>query len=257
MTDSILPEVSVVMSCYNAGKTVNKAIQSIIDQSFEEFEFIIVEDGSSDDTLSILTKWQKKDKRITIIINNKNLGLAGSLNKGIKASKAKLIARMDADDWAYPNRLQRQLCYMKDHTEVDILGSAVMRVDDHDRDLGINQLPENHESIVTRVFKKPLVYHPTIMIKRNVYESLGWYNEKLRWAEDADLWYRIYDEVRFHNLPDVLLRYRVKSRLNNWIIYNNLRIKAANLDKRGLLWKYSPYLLKDFVTMSLKRITNF
>ena len=254
MTD---PKLSVVMSCYNAQQTVQKAIESMLNQSFTEFEFIIIDDASSDNTLDILSQYQKQDKRITILANESNQGLSYSLNRGIQQARTPIIARMDADDISYSGRLQLQYHFMHDHPEVDILGTAVRYVDKSQKPVKTVSLPSEDRDIKKRVFRKTLVFHPTVMIRKEVYEQHGYYDPDLRWAEDADLWYRLYDKVIFHNLPDVLLDYTIKSKINHKILTNNLKVKWKNLNRRGETFRYMPLLIKEIFTLSIRRVKNY
>jgi len=147
------PIVSVVMSCYNASGTLDKAIKSILDQTYENFELVVVEDGSTDDTLERLQVIASDHARINLIINDENLGLAASLNKGISASSGKYIARMDADDVAYKERLERQVSFLEKNKDVDILGTGIMQVDKASKEIGVALLSEEHRAITNRVFK--------------------------------------------------------------------------------------------------------
>ena len=251
------PQVSVVMSCYNAEQTVEKAIESILNQSFKAFEFIIIDDASSDRTSDILLQYQKLDDRITLLTNEPNCGLSYSLNRGIKHAKTPLIARMDADDVAYSKRLQVQYDFMTTHKEVDLLGAAVRYVDEVGNPIKIVHLPSDDNAIKARVFKKTLVFHPTIMIKKDVYEKHGYYDPKLRWAEDADLWYRLYDRIVFHNLQDTLLDYTLKPKINRKILLNNLRVKWINLGRRNKRFKYLPILIMEIFTLFLRSVKNY
>lgn len=254
MTD---PKLSVVMSCYNAQPTVRVAIESILNQSFTEFEFIVIDDASSDNTLEILYQYQRRDKRITVLANESNQGLSYSLNRGIQQAQTPIIARMDADDISHSSRLRLQYDFMQDHPEVDILGTAVRYVDKSQNPVKIISLPSEDRDIKKRVFRKTLVFHPTVMIKKFVYTQHGYYDPNLRWAEDADLWYRLYDKVIFHNLPDVLLDYSIKSKINHKILTNNLKVKWKNLNRRGKTIRYIPLLIKEIFTLSIRRIKNY
>ena len=251
------PKLSVVMSCYNAQQTVQKAIDSILNQSFRDFEFIIIDDASSDLTSEILARYQQQDNRITILTNQSNQGLSYSLNRGIRYAKTPLIARMDADDIAYLSRLKEQFDFMHSHQEVDILGTAVRYIDESGKPIKAMQLPTENEAIKARVFKKTLVFHPTVMIKKQVFEQHGYYDPQLRWAEDADLWYRIYDKIVFHNLSQVLLDYTLKPQINRKILLNNLRVKWRNLNQRGLTIEYLPHLIKEIFTLLIRSVKNY
>ncbi len=251
------PAVSVVISCYNAQSTIIAAMDSLIDQSLRQIEIIVIDDASTDNTLDILNQYASKDARITILTNQVNRGLSYSLNRGIDATKSDIIARMDADDVSHLNRLKKQYDYMIAHPDIDILGSGVRYKDEQGHHIKDQILPSNHEEIIKRLFKKTLVFHPTIMIKKSVYQQYGNYDENLRWAEDSDLWYRIYDKVCFHNLPETLLDYTLKSNLNKKIVLNNLRVKWINLSKRGMVLSFLPYLLKDLITLGLRSVKNY
>lgn len=246
------PTVSVVMSCYNTEISVFEAVKSILDQSFSDFEFIIIDDGSSDSTNQILTDLSNQDDRITILENEENIGLAASLNKGIDHTKGKYIARMDADDFALPERLEKQVAFLNSHPEVDILGSsAYTRLQVHtDRTNEIN-MPSSHDAIVNRVFKKTMVLHPTIMVRSEVFD-IARYDPELRWAEDADLWFRIYDKVGWANLEEPLLIYTIKEGLTKKIVNANLSVIVKNLKKRGKLLCYLPYILRYFIEYNLR-----
>jgi len=240
------PRVSVVMSCYNAGGFLHQAVESILAQSYKDYEFIIIEDGSSDDTLSQIKSYT--DSRIIILENEKNLGLSASLNRGIEKAQGGYIARMDADDVAMVDRLEKQVNYLDQHKEVDILGTSVRLRSDVNKDVnGSINMPEIHDDIVKRIFRKTLVLHPTIMLRREVYEVHGIYDPELRWAEDTDLWDRIYDKVTWANLSEELLIYTQKKKLNWKIVSNNLKVKVTNLRRRGLLFKYSHVILLDIL----------
>ncbi len=249
-----VPQVSVVMSCYNASKTLAEATDSILKQTFRDFEFIIVDDGSADNTLEILKKYQQDDNRISIIANNHNLGLAASLNVGIKSAKALLIARMDADDIAFPNRLEEQVDFLRQYPNVDILGTGIIQMTQMGEKESSRLLPEHHTDIVKRIFRKPLVFHPTIMARKKIYDNLGMYDPDIRWAEDADLWYRIYDKATFHNLQKPLLYYRVKKQFKLRHAKHNLKVKIKNLRNRGLILRYSPQLVYDGINFCRKMI---
>lgn len=130
-------------------------------------------------------------------------------------------------------------------------------VNDKGDELSVKSLPEYHDDIIKRIFVKTLVYHPTIMIKKSVFQKYGYFDDALRWAEDADLWYRIYDKVRFHNLPQVVLKYTVKKALSWKVVSNNLVVKYRNLKRQGKLAWGLPILVRDSMIFSLKWIKNF
>jgi glycosyltransferase involved in cell wall biosynthesis len=252
------PALSVVMACYNEERYVSRAIRSILQQDFTDFEFIIVDDGSSDQSWKIIKTFSDLDDRIIPVQNKKNLGLAESLNRGIRLASTNYIARMDADDIALPSRFRVQYHFLENHPQVDILGSGAFLINkESGHSAGTVRLPERHEEIVSRAFKKTLVIHPSIMLRKQVFTEFGFYDPRLKWAEDADLWYRIYDQVHFYNLPQTLLFYSQKSSVNFRMIRINLYVKIKNLRRRNLLLKHLHILLKDAFVLSLRYIRNF
>lgn len=245
-------DIAILMACYNAEQTLKQAIDSILVQSHSNFIFIIVDDGSQDQSWNIVQSYAQSDPRILNVRNEQNIGLAGSLNRGLQLSQAKWIMRMDADDWSYPMRLEKQLKFVAKNPEIDILGCGIECIDKQGVSLGNRFLKEYHDDIIKDLFKKPLVYHPSILIRRSIFELYGSYDSKLKWAEDSDLWYRIYDKVKFHNLPEVLLKYRVKDSLNLKIIKNNLKVKYQNLKRRSMLYSHGKFLVRDLFIQSFK-----
>lgn len=252
-----VPEISVVMSCYNAAHTLEEAIQSILEQTFVDFEFIVINDCSTDGTAQLLERFATLDARIKLYTNSKNEGLAASLNTGIKLSKAKYIARMDADDISVKTRLENQLQYIIENSSVDILGSAIIQMDHDGKEKGILTLPGDHEEIVKRVFRKTMLFHPTLLIRKSVFDRYGLYDPNLRWAEDAALWYRIYDKVRFGNIQEPLLKYRIKKSLSAKQAWLNWRIKYTAIKRRGKTFKYFGVLAKDALTLTSKVVKYY
>lgn len=247
--------VSIVMSCYNAAGTLKRAVDSMIQQTYSDFEFIIVDDGSTDETLTILKEYQSEDERIILIVNDNNLGLAASLNKGIKKSKGEYIARMDADDESFLNRIEKQLLYLDQNRNIDILGTGIINRTADLNEVSKYILSQRHEDIITNVFKKPLVFHPTIMVRKEVFEEHGYYNPTVTWAEDADLWYRIYDKVTFHNLQEPLLYYTLKEKFKWRHAKHNILVKVDHLKRRKKLLSYTPQLMYDVLNFGRKMIS--
>lgn len=249
------PRVSIVMSCYDAAHTLRRAVDSMLQQSYSNFEFIIVDDGSTDETLVILKKYQIEDERIHLIVNENNLGLAASLNKGIKKSKGEYIARMDADDESLLHRLEQQVSFLDKQEHIDILGTGIVTRTAASKEVAKHVLPEIHRDIIANVFKKPLVFHPTIMVRKNIFEKHGYYDPAITWAEDADLWYRVYDKVRFHNLQEPLLYYTLKQQFRWRHAKQNILVKIDHLKKRNKLLMYAPQLMYDVLNFGRKMIS--
>jgi len=200
------PLISVVLSVYNAEKYLSEAIESILNQSYGNFEFIIINDGSTDRSLEIIKSYE--DVRI-ILISRENRGLAASLNEGIIKATGKYIARMDADDISFPERFEKQITFMEDNHEIGICGTAVIMFGEHINN-SLWRLARNDQAIRTELLFSSSLAHPTVMIRRALLiENELFYNEKFIHAEDIELWTRLEKYTKFANLKSPLLKYRV------------------------------------------------
>lgn len=186
-----IPLVSVIMSVYNNESTVKKCIDSLINQTYSNWELIVCDDNSTDNSKIILEALSSKDTRIRLICNNVNNGLASSLNRCLRKSRGKYIARMDADDINLEDRLKNQVEYLEKHPDCDIVGSS-MFVKNEKGIIGIRTNSDvlNRDSFL---HGSPF-FHPTVMVKRSVMNSLHGYNTKVYRSEDLDLWFRLYQE---------------------------------------------------------------
>lgn len=204
------PAISVVMSVYNSHEYLAEAIESIISQTFTNFEFIIINDGSSDSSLDIIKSYMRKDDRL-VLISRENKGLPVSLNEGIALAKGKYIARMDADDIALPERLQKQYNFMVSNPKVDVCGSFAQFIGASSR---VAKPYTTHKDIsIHALFACPMV-HPTVMAKKSFFSIL--YNVDYFKAQDYELWTRgITQGYVFANINQVLILYRVRPGANS------------------------------------------
>ncbi|HEY9770412.1 MAG TPA: glycosyltransferase [Coleofasciculaceae cyanobacterium] len=203
-----IPKVSILMCVYNGETYLSEAIASILKQSYTDFEFVIVDDGSTDSTRRILSDYAAKDERIVLIYNQHNLGLEKSLNKGLAATKGKYLVRQDADDISLPNRLQLQVDFLDTHPEVGAVGSSVEFIDRQGTVLGKQDIPEDHHSLQALLLINNYLWHSSMTIRRSLLQKLGGYNEQMLHAEDYDLWWRISCNSYLATLSDILLQYR-------------------------------------------------
>lgn len=240
-------KVSIIMSVYNDENTVETAIKSILAQKFSEFEFIIIDDYSTDTSLSIIQKKSKIDDRIKVVINEENKGLAASLNLGLNMAKSELIARMDADDFSLPDRILSQFNFLKENERVDILGTSANVVDEYGDIYDQYIFPENNQDIVDEMSILCPIIHPTVMFRKNIVQSVGGYNEDLRKGQDFDLWLRLKNVAIFSNLRTPLLEYYMpKKRPIKKIVYIFFQLIRTN-PTGWLPWKYLiKYLLMYF-----------
>ena len=196
--------VSIIMGAYNCESTLHEAIRSILDQTYGDWELIVCDDCSTDSTLKILNQYASKDKRIVVIKNKKNVGLAASLNHCLKYVKGNYIARMDSDDISVSTRLEAQVKFLDAHLEYDLVGTLMQNFDDY----GVKEVV-NHIEIPTKfdLPKGATFFHATVMMRKKVMETLNGYNiskHTIR-TEDVDLWYRFFAAgFRGYNIQEPL-----------------------------------------------------
>jgi glycosyltransferase involved in cell wall biosynthesis len=205
-----MPTISVIMPAYNAAGYIAQAIESILKQTFSDFEFIIIDDGSQDETLAVVERYSGIDRRI-LPIHWVHIGIARSLNMMLEGASGTFIARMDADDIAMPERLARQLEYLKDHPECAVVGTRVLCVDPDNVPICELFNVTEHDRIDCRhmEFRGSAIAHPSVLMRRGVIEDLGGYRVDTEPAEDIDLWLRIAERAHLANLPNVLMHYRL------------------------------------------------
>lgn len=202
-----MPKISVVMPVYNGGKYLKEAIDSVLGQTFSDFEFIIINDCSTDNTESIIKSYN--DSRIKYIKNKKNLGVAESLNMGLEMAKGEYIARMDADDISLPKRFEIQIRFMGRHKNIAVCGGAIESFGEaHGR--AYNERSKG-KTRVGFLFKSCL-FHPTVMMRRDIIEREHYrYDVHFDKVEDYELWTRILPKYDICSIRRVLLKYRVHS----------------------------------------------
>ncbi|WP_162006662.1 glycosyltransferase family 2 protein [Roseimaritima sediminicola] len=242
------PLISVVMPIYNAQSHLRQALASILAQDFEDFEVVAVNDGSTDDSGGILQQFAARDRRVRVI-EQRNRGLVGALNRGLEESRGRLLARMDADDVAMPERFGKQVRFLQQHPAVLAVGTAIMNMDcDGDR-LNVQILPTEAPAIDDQLMhRRTGLAHPSVMMRREAVEAVGGYRAEFEWIEDHDLWLRLSERGPLANLPDVLLCYRQHLKSCSW---NNsvLRTRRINAvmrtayQRRGLA--LPPHLVLD------------
>jgi glycosyltransferase involved in cell wall biosynthesis len=203
----IAPTVSVVMSVFNGRQFLREAMESILDQSFREFEFIVIDDGSTDGSGAVLDSYQRSDPRVRIL-HQENRGLIESLNRGCRLARCEYIARMDADDIAIRDRLRWQVDFMEKHPEVGVLGGAVEFINAVGKSTHVCFTPTEDSEIKSSLLRDCVIVHPTVLMRKDAFELAGGYRRVVVEAEDYDLWLRIADCFQLANLGTVVLKYR-------------------------------------------------
>jgi len=202
-------KISVLMPVYNAQKYIKVAVESILNQTFTDFEFIIINDGSSDESLKIIEGYALQDARIKVI-NRENKGLIKTLNEGLKLAKGKYIARMDADDISLPLRFEKQIQYLEEHSDCIAVGTLAKLIDSDGDVIGPMGSLTAHSEIDNAHLngKGGAIVHPSAMFRTDEVLSEGGYLEGFMHAEDLELWLRLAEVGKLANIPETLFLYR-------------------------------------------------
>lgn len=230
------PLISVIMPVYNGEKHLKPAIESILNQTYKNFELLLVDDASTDASLHIMQSYN--DPRIRIIKNEKNLKLIKTLNKAIKLANGIYLARMDADDISLPKRLTTQVAFMKNNPDVGICGTWVKTIG-----IGKSMLcktPVSHKDNVATLLFRCSLMHPTVMMRKNIIEKHGlFYDENFPHAEDYELWVRASQHTKLANIPQCLLLLRHHNEQVSKM-HSDTQCNTANLIRKQLVQNIIP-----------------
>ncbi|MDP8983083.1 MAG: glycosyltransferase [Acidobacteriota bacterium] len=199
---------TVLLPVFNGAGTLAQAIDSILAQSEPDFELLIIDDNSSDRSPEIIRAYTRRDARVTAIFHETNLGLAPTLNEGLRRAQADLIVRMDQDDESLPQRIELQLAYMRDHAGVAVAGSHVYHMAKRRQGDRLVRVPVQHDDILSVLPSSNCFYHASVIFRKEAVLDAGGYNLAYKNAEDYDLWLRLSRKHRLANLDVPLLRYR-------------------------------------------------
>ena len=258
--------VSIIMSVYNPKKVfLKKSIDSVCYQSFREFEFIIVNDGSSYDITQFLYKYKCRNSHIILIDNSKNIGLTNSLNIALKHVRGIYIARIDADDLWHPQKLEKQIGFLEKNPSVGLVGTMYEEIDEFGNVIGPQRVPflETDKDIKRNIIKFNPFFHSSVVFRKEILDTIGFYNEKFKYAQDYEYWVRIMTKYKVYNIPEVLAYRRYtsnmisikKEKLQRYYAFR-AKLKAFELLK---VPKYQMvYLIKDLLFLSTPlSIINF
>jgi GT2 family glycosyltransferase len=203
------PTLAVLLAVHDQRPFLGQAIGSILGQSHRAFEFVIVDDGSTDGSRGVIEAAAQQDSRVRPIFLGKNLGLGGALQAGLAVITADIVARMDGDDVAQPDRLHQQMAAMAGQ-QCDVLGSGYFRLSEalDAQPRGLRVPMQGHDNIIRNLPYANVICHPSVMFRRRVIEAAGGYDPRFVFAQDYDLWLRLIGRARFGNLPDGLLQMR-------------------------------------------------
>lgn len=232
------------MSVYNTEKYLEEAIKSILNQTFEDFEFIIIDDMSNDTSPKILKKFSEKDDRIRVIYNKERIGLARTLNNGIKEADGKYIARMDADDVSHPERFQKQIEFLEQNEDIYILGTWAHWINENGEIIKEARFPITING--TDLYKTGAALHPSIMIRKKLFDEKGLlYNAAYDIGLEFELYMRtLKNGFKIGNIPEYLLFYRI-----NKEGMTSTHLKKTQLNQFKIKMTYLPYFLNFRNTM--------
>lgn len=240
-----MPIISVIMPVYNSENYIRETIESILDQSYKDFELLILNDNSSDNSLKIIKQYQEKDSRIIVINKEKNVGPANLRNEGFRLSKGGFIALMDADDIALPTRFEKQVAVLEKNPEIGVCGTWFTFFGAKKNK--VIRHSENHDAIKISFLHSCGIGNPTVMLRKEMLFGLEFDNDFVP-VEDYDLWSRLLEKTKFHNIQESLLNYRQHE--------NNIsKTKIENVNRSIKLVKIN--LLKQFGVEKTDRKIEF
>lgn len=241
------PLVSVVMPVYNVGEFLDTAITSILNQTYRNLELIIVNDASMDNSGRIIAKYRRLDKRVHVVTLKKNVNQGGDAagNIGYKLAKGKYVARMDGDDVAELNRIEKQVTYMEKHTRVAVLGTQAKVIDREGKVAGVKNVPTSHETILREFFTFHPIIHPTVMVRKSAIKRKDLYKTDYDANNDYLTFFGLITSgATFANLDEPLLQYRIHGENDSLAhvkrnFVNSLKIRYRAINEMG----YKPTLL--------------
>ena len=219
------PKITVLMPVYNAHKYLKEAMDSILNQTFKDFIFLIINDGSTDDSREIINSYQ--DDRVKLIDNDKNMGIVYTLNKGLELAKTEFIARMDSDDISLPKRLYKQIIFMKKNSKVGVCGGAIKFFGATTK---TKIFSKKNESIKAGLLFTSQLAHPSVMMRTEMLKKHNlFYDSKYEYVEDYKLWTDCVDYFDLANLGNILILYRTHHESISSIKRKNQKAKVSNI----------------------------
>lgn len=245
------PLVSVVMPVYNAGEFLPEAVKSILSQTYRNFEFVIVDDASEDSSWQIIQNFARKHKQIKIHRNPQNLGVSETVKKAISLAKGEFLARMDADDIALPQRIEKQVDYLLNHKETVAIGGQCFLIDKNGGVIGEKTFPTSFSDIYKYIYKFVPLQQPTLMIARNrLPKQFKYYRDGMDTAEEVELLFKLFQYGKVENLPDTVLMYRLHDKNTSLLDIRKTFLLTLLARIRGVFfYGYRPTLSGVAVTL--------
>ena len=248
----VKPIITVLISVYNGEKYLKEAIDSILNQTFKDFEFLIINDASTDNSEEILKNY--KDSRIKIIFNKKNLGLTKSINKGLKIAKGEYIARQDADDVSSSERLEKQVRFLDTYPDYAAVGSFTKIIDEKSKVICQLERPVYFQEIKRALMLDNCITHGSVMIRKKCLLEVGFYDEAMKRSQDYELWLRLSEKYKLANLPEYLYSWREhKENIEAKFLSEQkmfVELAKVKVKKRGV-WKFNKldYQIKRLINL--------
>ena len=245
------------MPVYNNEKYIIEAIESILNQTHKNFEFIIIDDCSTDDSWKVIQRYTKKDKRIKAVKNEKNLKIVKTRNRGFKLSNknSKYFAIFDSDDISMSNRLEEEVRFLEKNKDFGIVGSHTLIINENSKIIGRREYPTNPNKIKKEILLRSPFAQPSVMIKRSVIETVGGYksDKKFDRPRDYDLWVRIFDEFKIINLDAYLIKYRI-SPTQGKMTHLKETIKSTIQIQKKWLFKKKYFSIKALINLIAEHV---
>jgi len=257
----MIPRISIILPTYNGVRYIKRTIESVIFQSFLEWELLIIDDGSTDDTERIVKEYMNKDSRIIYLKNDNNLGIQKTLNKGLREARGEYIARIDDDDeWVDKDKIKNQVKFFESNLDYILVGTGVIVIDEDDNELFRYLLPESNKEIKNKMLGKNCFAHSSVVFKRNTALKLGGYNElkEARHVEDYDLWLKLGIVGKLANIPSYSIKFMQRKGSISQINKTDQFKKNIKLIKnyKNKYPNYYGYLFLSYIKLILLKIYN-
>lgn len=252
-------KVTVLMPVYNAELYLKEAISSILNQTYRDFTFLIIDDGSLDDSYNIVKSFN--DHRIILLKNEKNLGIVKTLNLGFDLIDSEYIVRMDSDDISYPDRLRKQIKFMDAHKHIPVSGTSINLIDQHGKYIRTRKVEISSKSIRSKLLIENELMHPTLILRKSVFnENQFRYKSGYNGIEDYELWTRMSQNYDFMNIKEVLLKYRLNEKgiTGNFLINDKIEKNKLILQQHFdfLKIKYDDEMIYDYINFIYRNYSD-